>query len=74
MDKATFRRRIYIEIMLKDILHHAKKGYMELAKERKDWLYGALHYMYITKEITKETKDRINHLATIILTTYKVFE
>lgn len=74
MDKATFKRRIYIEMMLKDILYYAKRGCMELAEVNKNLLRGALHYMYITKEITKETKDRVNHLATIILTTYKVFE
>ena len=70
MNKRT--KYIFIKETLKDILHCAKNNYKYTAISTQYELCGALRYMYITNEITQETKSRVNHLATLILRKYNI--
>lgn len=67
MDNRKKVRYLVIKDLLKDMLRSKKYNDEQQAILELHELRGALRYMYISGEITWETRNRINHLATLIL-------
>lgn len=65
-------RRIFISGKLKDILRCAKVGNNYCANDYERELFGAISYMLLTDEISKETYNKIYNLIKLIKKKYRI--
>lgn len=72
MDNRKLVRYSIIKDSLKDMLINAKYNDEQRVILIQYELRGTLRYMYITGDITKETRERIEHLSFLILQKYNI--